>query len=605
MGKPAGFELQSNMSQQLQSHIAKILLGNSAVAKDDGGWQWQLFLDAGEYYQQIERVTLQLHHTFDPSTYEYDGAAFDSQGTCHSHKFTGWGTFVVGVTIHWQGGVQSKLSHKLVFENGGASEVVEVEKPRTIVKQPTVTANHGDPKVSNIVAPEQISRNALQKRLAACHEFAHDDPRFFHGRAFDDMQAQAPRSSWKSNQKPRDDHDAADWLTATEFEDVEEMLEAKCELLAQMLRMSKKTVVYSGAGISVAACIGQAAVGSGGAGEKSLDALPTKTHYALAALAKHGLLHGWVQQNHDGLPQKAGFPQEHINEIHGSWFDPSNPVVLYSGTLKSDAYPWMRQDANTADLVIVVGTSLGGLNADQVATKTAERSTKDKPWRADGKGGALGTVLINLQQTEQDGKSSLRVFGTTDTVLSRVLVKLGIADVTPCTCGQRFCRQKNGYMYGGKAKGAHPWELLLPGADGTLQPPRPAQFPAEPVAIVPYDEDGNRSDTVKMRLDFRDGQKVKITSGHNTHGAGQPAYLHIGAKKPYTRPAAYGGQTMQPGPGHGIVMQRLEHKGAYQLLIEGVHMELGVWWLEAAKRGQLEKLPIVNLDPVMQRCADE
>ena len=27
----------------------------------------------------------------------------------------------------------------------------------------------------------------------------------------------------------------------------------------------------------------------------------------------------WVQQNHDGLPQKAGFPQQDMIEIHGSW----------------------------------------------------------------------------------------------------------------------------------------------------------------------------------------------------------------------------------------------------------------------------------------------
>ena len=112
-------------------------------------------------------------------------------------------------------------------------------------------------------------------------------------------------------------------------------------------------------------------------------------------LWRHDLLHHWVQQNHDGLPQKvrckgtkfmsvlmikpakwwqsmssrdktrwlligslmfllnpdsdwpeernihcipllsrallsyrqAGYPQEALNEIHGSWFDPSNPVA--------------------------------------------------------------------------------------------------------------------------------------------------------------------------------------------------------------------------------------------------------------------------------------
>lgn len=72
-----------------------------------------------------------------------------------------------------------------------------------------------------------------------------------------------------------------------------------------------------------------------------------------------------MQQNHGGLPQKAGFPQERINEIHGSWYDPGNPVVKYSGSLHDRSYPWMREDAETADLCLVLGTSLGGLNADQ------------------------------------------------------------------------------------------------------------------------------------------------------------------------------------------------------------------------------------------------
>ena len=112
--------------------------------------------------------------------------------------------------------------------------------------------------------------------------------------------------------------DAAGWLTASEFQDSEQGLAVKCGKLAELLRLSRKTVVYSGAGLSVAAGIGQAARGTAKGG-KSTDASPTFAHYALGALHRAGLLHGWVQQNHDGLPQKAGFPQEHINEIHGSW----------------------------------------------------------------------------------------------------------------------------------------------------------------------------------------------------------------------------------------------------------------------------------------------
>ena len=40
-------------------------------------------------------------------------------------------------------------------------------------------------------------------------------------------------------------------------------------------------------------------------------------------------------------------------------------VVKYSGSLHDRSYPWMREDAETADLCLVLGTSLGGLNADQ------------------------------------------------------------------------------------------------------------------------------------------------------------------------------------------------------------------------------------------------
>merc|ERR1712185_576091 len=120
-----------------------------------------------------------------------------------------------------------------------------------------------------------------------------------------------------------------------------------------------------------------------------LYAKPTETRFLLSHLARAGFIHEWIQQNHDGLPQKAGFPQEKINEVHGSWYDPSNPVVKYKGHLRDENSDGMRNAADTADLVIVLGTSLGGLNADQVATKAAHRSRR---------GESLGTVCINLQQ---------------------------------------------------------------------------------------------------------------------------------------------------------------------------------------------------------------
>merc|ERR1719240_1276325 len=105
-----------------------------------------------------------------------------------------------------------------------------------------------------------------------------------------------------------------------------------------------------------------AAVGSSGGGGMGVAGAgePTLAHCVMAELNRVDLLHGWVQQNHDGLPQKAGYRQEDINEIHGSWYDPSNPVVLYSGSLRGDLFKDMKRWADTADLVLVLGTSLSG-----------------------------------------------------------------------------------------------------------------------------------------------------------------------------------------------------------------------------------------------------
>ena len=104
-------------------------------------------------------------------------------------------------------------------------------------------------------------------------------------------------------------------------------------------------MIYSGAGISTAAGIGQAARSGNDkmTGGATTDASPTLTHLVLATLKEKGLVHTWIQQNHDGLPQKAGWPQEDIIEIHGSWYDPSNPVVCYDGNLRDDLFKKVKK----------------------------------------------------------------------------------------------------------------------------------------------------------------------------------------------------------------------------------------------------------------------
>lgn len=385
-----------------------------------------------------------------------------------------------------------------------------------------------------------------------------DDPRFLHGWVYDGPIGR-PKVLWKSDQKPRKDHDAPAWLTATEFEDVEAVAHLKIKMLAKLMRLSRHTTVYSGAGISASA-VGQAALsGVNKVGWLSkTEAQPTPTHHALAVLGRTGWVHGWVQQNHDGLPQKAGFPQEAICEVHGSWYDPANPVVKYSGCLKRAECEWMEREALTADLVLVMGTSLGGLNADQVATESTTRALAH--------GTSLGTVILNLQQTEQDGKMTLRCSGRSDDVLMRLSEELGLP--------------------------------ALP------QPARPPVWAATDCALVPYAADGQRlpsdSSQPRMWLDLRTGAKVMLSEHHNCQGAKQPGSMHIGSSKGQHfqgKPIPNAGKH----PGNGVVVQRDDATVSFKLSIEGTPMRLGIWWLEAAIRGGPQALPVVNQKPVFEK----
>lgn len=386
----------------------------------------------------------------------------------------------------------------------------------------------------------------------------HTHPLFMHGSLYAGEPI-PPKVLWRSDKKPRSDHEASSWLTASEYQDQHDVLQTKVAQLAQLMRLSRHTVVYSGAGIS-AAVVGQAALSGtnkvGWTGCKTA-AKPTPTHHSLALLGRLGLIHGWVQQNHDGLPQKAGFPQERICEVHGSWFDPSNPVVKYSGCLKAQECDWMERETATADLVLVMGTSLGGLCADQVVTECASRASQ---------GASLGSCIINLQQTDVDGGMALKISGKTDDVLALLLDELGLPRPT--------------------AHNAVSW-------------------PTTSTALVPYDASGKRlpegSETPWMWLDLRPGARIKLTKGHNHQGAKQPNTMHIGAKKGKT----FQGKVLaNVGPGNGTVSKRDEETCSFKLSIEGVPIRLGVWWLDAAARGGPAHLPIVNQIPVMADSKD-
>ena len=112
------------------------------------------------------------------------------------------------------------------------------------------------------------------------------------------------------------------------------------------MQTSHPFVTYTSAGISRNAGIDDyaSAQNSKKAGHKTLakneyrKAKPTRAHYAITEMANNGYVKNWLQQNHDGLAHKAGMPDYMVNEIHGSWYDKSNPVVPMSGNLKAENF---------------------------------------------------------------------------------------------------------------------------------------------------------------------------------------------------------------------------------------------------------------------------
>jgi hypothetical protein len=63
-----------------------------------------------------------------------------------------------------------------------------------------------------------------------------------------------------------------------------------------------------------------------------------------------------------------------MNEIHGSWYDPSNPVVMMSGSLRDDLFADLLRIEHSADLCLCLGTSLSGMNADRVADMVSRKA---------------------------------------------------------------------------------------------------------------------------------------------------------------------------------------------------------------------------------------
>ena len=106
-------------------------------------------------------------------------------------------------------------------------------------------------------------------------------------------------------------------------------------------------------------------------------------------------------------------------------------------------------------------------------------------------------------------------------------------------------------------------------------------------ATVPYDTHGKLSSSMAVTINLNQGQKIRLSSGHNWPGAAQNNKLCIGQQ---------GNKKLQVESGIGRVVRYCSTQQAWELEIDGVKMLLGFWWLGAARAGGPKCLPVFNVN---------
>ncbi|KAK7492503.1 hypothetical protein BaRGS_00016169 [Batillaria attramentaria] len=234
--------------------------------------------------------------------------------------------------------------------------------------------------------------------------------------------------------------------------DAAEVVETKVKQLADLMRQSAFTVFHTGAGVSTSAGIPDF---RGPRGVWTLEqkgetpkiditfetARPTRTHMALVALHRAGLVQYVVSQNVDGLHLRSGFPRDRLSELHGNMFVEQcnkchtqyirsrcvptmgerltgNPCTqaksrgVCRGQLCDTILDWEADLPRRADLSVCLGTSLQIVPSGNIPLLTKKN------------GGKL--VIVNLQATKHDKKCNLKICTYVDGVMEKLCQHLGV-----------------------------------------------------------------------------------------------------------------------------------------------------------------------------------
>ena len=255
---------------------------------------------------------------------------------------------------------------------------------------------------------EVTERNSVLSSLEDAVTYEADDPRIYHGRLFSSVCLAEPCAS-----------------EGGKLEDSSKVMDHKIRYLRDLLRMSKRTVVYTEAVTSLQhsheAHYGakQCEISHNHNGEEETgEELSVPPSYeAASSLASVGLVHAWVQLGHDGLAQQAGCPLQ-VREVYDSWRQQER------GSYKQELEA-VDAEIASADLILVFGP--GPALTGDTAAGLADISGRE----FGGLGPSLGLVIISEAATALDNIATIRVNGSPDTVLVKLAEELGVASMEP------------------------------------------------------------------------------------------------------------------------------------------------------------------------------
>lgn len=149
---------------------------------------------------------------------------------------------------------------------------------------------------------------------------------------------------------------------------------------------------------------------------------PHQGHHILAKWERQGLIKSIITQNVDGFHQEAG--SGHVAELHGTLqklhcqscgkeYDSAEyvnqeyycscggvlrpSITLFGETLPQDAFQFALEEAEKADLFIVLGSSLSVTPANQFPLIAKETGAK--------------LVIVNMEETEMDAYADELIHG--------------------------------------------------------------------------------------------------------------------------------------------------------------------------------------------------